>query len=282
MAIKLNTRRYGELIDLYRGKVDLEHKLIRVLHEKSFIDDATRIWRSLRYEQRLNFQLEPTTMVLLKRDIPMLDTISSDRMRHEFELICKEKLPEKVLRRVEELRVLPKIHPGLKGNSWLARKFEEARRLNDTKLPPVELYLAILTYPLTSEGNEQLISRLRLTKSLVRILRDTNNIKTELQSLANPKLSPSSIYYLLHGYSLPAVIATSLACDLPIVRQHIQLFINKLRYIKPAITGDDLQRMGVISGPRIKEVLNLLHKARLDGKVSNKRDEEVLVRKGLV
>ncbi|GAH07753.1 unnamed protein product, partial [marine sediment metagenome] len=45
MAIKLNPSHYGELIDLYEGRDDLKHKLIRVLHEKSFTDDATRIWR---------------------------------------------------------------------------------------------------------------------------------------------------------------------------------------------------------------------------------------------
>ncbi|HUU64504.1 MAG TPA: CCA tRNA nucleotidyltransferase, partial [Dehalococcoidales bacterium] len=90
MAIELNPTHYGELIDLYGGRDDLEHKLIRVLHEKSFTDDATRIWRGLRYEQRLDFQLEPTTLKLLKRDIPMLDTISGDRIRYELECILQE------------------------------------------------------------------------------------------------------------------------------------------------------------------------------------------------
>ncbi|GAH60002.1 unnamed protein product [marine sediment metagenome] len=114
MAIDLNPSRYGELIDLYGGRDDLEHKLIRILHENSFIDDATRIWRGLRYEQRLNFRLEKNTLKLLKRDIPMLDTISGDRIRYELECIFKEERPEKVLRRAEELGVLPKLHPSLR------------------------------------------------------------------------------------------------------------------------------------------------------------------------
>ncbi|MFC2003758.1 polya polymerase, partial [Chloroflexota bacterium] len=50
MAVYLTPDLYGELVDLYGGQDDLEHKLIRVMHEKSFIDDATRIWRALRYE----------------------------------------------------------------------------------------------------------------------------------------------------------------------------------------------------------------------------------------
>ncbi len=89
MAVHLSPSRYGELIDTHGSRNDLEYKLVRILHEKSFIDDATRIWRGLRYEQRLDFQLEKATLKLLKRDIPMLDTISGDRIRYELECILK-------------------------------------------------------------------------------------------------------------------------------------------------------------------------------------------------
>ncbi len=278
MAIELNPSRYGELIDLYSGRDDLEHKLIRILHERSFIDDATRIWRGLRYEQRLNFQLEPNTLQLLKRDIPMLDTISGDRIRYELECILQEEFPERILRRAEELRVLAKLHPSLKGNGWLAEKFGQARQLSSPALPPVGLYLALLVYPLTDEETEHLISYLRLPKSLAQPLRDSISLKAKLQSLADPELTPSRIYHLLHGYSPPAIIANSLASDSPVAHQHIQLFLNKLRYVKLALTGNDLKRMGIAPGPQIKEILNLLHEARLDGKVTSKRGEENLVK----
>jgi tRNA nucleotidyltransferase (CCA-adding enzyme) len=278
MAIELNPDRYGELLDLYGGRNDLEHKLVRVLHEKSFIDDATRIWRALRYEQRLSFQLEPATLELLKRDIHWLDRISGDRVRHELELILKEEYPEKILRRADELGVLVKLHPSLKGNGWLADKFEQARQLSSPDLPSVGLYLVLLAYPLTTEESKQLISYLRLPKLVAQTLRDTISIKTKLQSLANPELTPSGIYSLLYGYSSPAIVANSLAGDSPATRQHLNLFLNKLRYIKPALSGEDLKRMGVAQGPRIKEILNLLHEARLDGKVGSKKDEEGLVK----
>ena len=278
MAIKLNPSHYGELIDLYGGKDDLEHKLIRILHERSFIDDATRIWRGLRYEQRLNFQLEPNTLQLLKRDIPMLDTISGDRIRYELECILQEEFPEKVLHRAEELGVLAKLHPALKGNSWLAEKFEQAHQLSSPNPPPVGLYLALLTYPLTDAENEHLISYLRLPKSLAQTLRDSISIKAKLQSLVDPGLIPSRIYRLLHGYCPPAIMANSFASDSTVARQHIQLFLNKLRYVKSAVTGNDLKRMGIAPGPHIKEILNLLHEARLDGKVTSKRGEADLVK----
>lgn len=277
MAIELNPSRYGELIDRYEGRDDLEHKLIRILHEKSFIDDATRIWRGLRYEQRLNFQLEPTTLKLLKRDIPMLDTISGDRIRYELECILKEERPEKVLRRAEELGVLPKLSPTLKSRGWLAEKFEQARQISFPNPPPIGLYLAILVYPLTNEETEPMISFLRLPKSLAQTLRDTISLKAKLPSLADPELSPSGIYHLLHGYSPQAVTTNSLACDSPMARQHIQLFLDKIRYVKPALTGDDLQKMGITPGPQMKEILNLLHEARLDGKITSKKGEVELV-----
>jgi len=277
MAIYINPSHYGELIDRHGGRDDLEHRLIRILHEKSFTDDATRIWRGLRYEQRLDFQLEPSTLKLLKRDIPMLDTVSGDRIRHELELILTEKYPEKVLRRAEELEVLPKLHPSLKGNGWLAEKFEQVRKLSSPGLPPTGLYLALLAYRLTTQENEQLISRLRLPKSLTQTLRDTNSLKTKLESLADPELSRSSIYRLLHDYSLPAITANSLAGDSSPARQHIHLFLDKLRYVKPSLTGNDLKRMGVASGPDIKEVLELVFEARLDRKITTKQGEEGLV-----
>ena len=173
--------------------------------------------------------------------------------------------------------MLPKLSPTLKGRGWLTEKFKRARQLNFPNPPPVGLYLALLIYPLTNEETEPLISLLRLPKSLAQTLRDTISLKAKLPSLADPELSPGSIYHLLHGYSPQAVTANSLACDSPVAHQHIQLFLTKLRYVKPALTGDDLKRMGIAPGPHIKEILNLLHEARLDGKVTSKKGEVELV-----
>jgi tRNA nucleotidyltransferase (CCA-adding enzyme) len=218
---------------------------------------------------------------LLKRDIDYLDVISGDRIRHELELILKEAYPEKVLYRADELGVLAKLHLALKGDGWLAEKFEQARKLSAPDSPSVGLYLALLTYHLTQEENEELISYLRLPKSVARTLQDTIGIKCRIKSLDNPELPPSNIYSLLHNYSLTAVTANSLASDSPVVRQHLNLFLSKLRYIKPALSGEDLKRMGVVQGPGIKETLNRLLETRLDGKVTSKRDEKYLVEQWL-
>ena len=208
----------------------------------------------------------------------MLDTISGDRIRYELECIFKEKFPEKTLRQAGELGVLAKLHPSLKGNGWLAGRFRQARQLSSPDLASVELYLALLAYPLTNEESKQLISYLRLTKSEAQTLRDTNSLKDKLESLANPELTPSRIYSLLHDYSASAITANESASDSPITRRHLQLFLDKLRYVKPILTGDDLLKMSIAPGPHLKEILNRLHEARLDGKVTSRQDEEALVK----
>ena len=277
MAVELDTDCYGELLDPYGGRDDLEHKLIRVLHEKSFVDDATRIWRGLRYEQRLDFQLEQDTLEMLNRDIPMLDTISGDRIRHELELALKEEFSDKVLRRADELEVLTRLHPSLKGDGWLEERFEQARQLSAPDLPSVGLYMAILAYRLTGDEVEQLITYLRLPKAVAQIIRDTAGIKAEIGSLSVSGLAPSAIYSLLHGRSSTALTANSLATDSAVAAEHIELYSSVLRNVKTALTGEDLKRMGIAEGPRIKEILNLLREARLDGKVSSKSEEEEMV-----
>ena len=273
MAIELTASRYGRLIDVYGGQADLEGKFIRVLHENSFTDDATRIWRAIRYEQRLVFRLEPVTRKLLRRDIPMLDTISGDRIRHELELVLKEERPEKSLRRAGELGVLARLHPSLRGDGWLARKFRQARRLSLDGQPSPELYFALLGYSLNPKEADELIAYLRLSRTLARDLRDTAALKGWLDALEGQGLKPSGIYDLLNGFSPTAIAAARIAAGSATARRHMALYLNKLRQVKLAVTGDDLVKMGFPAGPKLKEILQRLLEARLDGEVKNKECE---------
>lgn len=281
MAVELNPRHFGELLDPHGGRDDLERRLVRVLHEKSFIDDATRIWRALRYEQRLDFQMDPATLKLMKRDIAMLDTVSGDRIRHELELVLQEPLPEKALRRADELEVLTRVHPSLKGNGWLAEKFTRARKISLPEPPPRPLYLALLAYRLTADETGQVIACLRLPGASARALRDTIAIKARVESLSIPGLAPSRIHALLHGYTATAYTASTLATGSPTAAEHIGLFLNVLCHVQPTLTGEDIKKLGVPAGPRIKEILQKLREAKLDGRVSSRRDEEAMVR-GLI
>ena len=275
-AIDLTADRYGQLIDLYGGYADLEKRLIRVLHYKSFIDDATRIWRAIRYEQRFGFHLERKTKQWLIRDIPMLDTISGDRIRHEIELVLKEERPEKVLRRAGELEALARLHPSLKADGWLAAKFQQARRPSENIT--TDVYFALLCYRLTLVEAGQLVAYLNLPRKAVSVIEDTLRLKKNIKVLIEPDIPRSKIYNLLKEYSSVAVIATRLATDSPLIKQRLALYLDRLCHIKPALTGNDLVKMGIQPGPTIKDILQKLLEARLDGKVRSRRGEVGMVK----
>ena len=281
MAIELNPRHFGELLDPFGGRKDTRAGTIRILHDKSFIDDATRIWRAIRYEQRLDFRIEPDTMKLLKKGIPKLAIISGTRIRHEVEYILEEEYPENAFMRADELGVLRKLHPALKGDFWLEETIVLARERYTVEPPSSLLYLALLTYRLTPKEAEQLISYLKLPRLSARVLSDCQAVKALNEELATPGMAPSKIYDLLHGRSLIAIHACQLATDSPVTEENLDLYLNVLRNIQPSLSGKDLKRLGIPEGPEIKEALLMLREAKLDGRISSRKEEEEMV-KGLL
>ena len=127
LAVSLTPNRWGELLDFYGGRKDLDDGVIRVLHSLSFVEDPTRILRAARFEQRFSFRIEPRTEELIGDALDMLNRVSAERVRHELELIVAEEAPERVLCRLAELDVLPALHPALRCDAWLQTKAVELR-----------------------------------------------------------------------------------------------------------------------------------------------------------
>ncbi|MFC2018311.1 CCA tRNA nucleotidyltransferase, partial [Chloroflexota bacterium] len=276
MAIHLNMNSCGKLLDPCNGRDDLENGLIRVLHPKSFIDDATRMFRAIRYEQRFSFKLEVTTEKLLYENLAMLSTISGDRIRHELELVLREDFPEKALHRAAELGILNKIHPSLRSNGWLEDRFRQARAM--VTYPSITLSLSLMLYHLSHEEGEELIGRLRFPKTTARVIGDTLRLKKKLPSLAAPDLSSSAIYRLLEGNSPPSVMASALASDSTLIQQRLHLYLDKLRHVKISLDGEALLAMGVPPGPLLGEILRALKEAKLDQRAKSREEERALVR----
>src|SRR5436305_448830 len=84
----------GELIDPFHGREHLDDRLVRVLHEQSFVDDPTRIFRAARYETRLDFRMDPKTETLALMAAPELARLSGARIREELFAIFEEDDPE--------------------------------------------------------------------------------------------------------------------------------------------------------------------------------------------
>ena len=92
MAIAINPDVWGKLVDPFKGKADLSAKRLRVLHEKSFLDDPTRILRAARFKARLGLKMEAKTLRSLKSavKIKVLDTIKPQRYLKDFNKVLKE------------------------------------------------------------------------------------------------------------------------------------------------------------------------------------------------
>jgi tRNA nucleotidyltransferase (CCA-adding enzyme) len=277
MAVRLDPYQFGELVDPYGGKRDLDQGLIRVLHSRSFEDDPTRIWRTVRYEQRLGFALEKETDEWLRHSVDMISRVSGDRLRHELEHILKEECPEKALCRAEELGALQKLQANLKGNGRLRERFERARRAYPDCQKNSVVYLALLSWRLSEEQIKSFIERLRFSGEAARALRDIPALKLSLPTLESKGLLDSEICRLLDSHQLGAIKAAAIAADPEIVRQRLDLYLDNLRFIVPSLDGDDLQQMGVAPGKKLGRLLRSLKAARVDGRVTTREEEVELV-----
>ena len=129
MAICLNAKRFGALVDEYNGFDDLKKKTIRILHPQSFMDDPTRILRAVRFEQRFHFKIEKETLSRLKSALKAdaVSLVKPPRYFEEFKKILIEENPQLSLKRLCELKALgflgfkkknfTKIFPAIKKNS---------------------------------------------------------------------------------------------------------------------------------------------------------------------
>jgi tRNA nucleotidyltransferase (CCA-adding enzyme) len=115
MALSLSPGSFLELLDPFGGREDLKKGRVRALHEKSFVDDPTRIFRAVRFEQRFRNRIESKTQSWLLKAVRKntLRKVSGERLRNEIKLLFREPVPERAVLRLKELGVLPRLHPSL-------------------------------------------------------------------------------------------------------------------------------------------------------------------------
>lgn len=280
LAIRLNPGRFGELLDFYGGKRDLESGLIRVLHSLSFIDDPTRILRAVRFEQRLGFRIEPRTEELLHQSISLLDRVTGDRIRHEMELLLREPEPELGFARLAELGVLRQLHPALVFDGWAEGAFARLRELLGVRewTPQVNdyvvefAYYGLLTFRMGLGELEALDRRLRVRRETAEYVRLLHQLKGEFAQLAQCQ-KPSEVYRALEGYPRLVLLVAYVAAEDSRVRQLIHQYVHEWAGVRAGVTGHELRQMGVPPGPVYREVLNELLYARLDGRISSDDEE---------
>ncbi|MDD5398416.1 MAG: hypothetical protein PHU70_04965 [Dehalococcoidia bacterium] len=275
MAVCVNGPDRDVLTDLFGGRRDLSQGLVRVLHDKSFQDDATRMMRAMRYEQRLGFKIERSTVRLLKSSLDMLDTISGDRLKNELLLWLNEGHCHKILRRASQLGITGKLHPALKWNRAMSLAFRRAAAPDVVKATP--LYFCLFVHNLNEEELYELLGRLNLTGSRLDLLSNQSlELANRCNDIARPAVKRSKIYSTLHEYDPVAVQTACCYAVNPSLRRNLQLYLDTLRHVKTSLGGNDLLKLGVREGPRLGSILNKLLAARLDGAIRSKSDETKL------
>jgi tRNA nucleotidyltransferase (CCA-adding enzyme) len=285
MAVKLNAGWFPELLDFFGGLQDLRKGKIRILHERSFIDDPTRIFRAVRFEQRFGFHIERHTEYLIKEavNLEMFRKVSGERLRNEIILNLSERAPVKIIRRMNELHQLRFIHPRIRLNAgllhllkstggalnWYRRKFTNAwgpqRWL---------IFFMALIKQLSLDETELLCRRLALSRrDTKKVISCKSSMGRVLGGLSKKVIRPSQIYRLLEGLSQEEVIFIYALARSRRQKQRIFNYLKKLRTIRLKMGGDDLKKLGVAAGPGFRQILDKVLNKKIDGKLRTKKEE---------
>jgi len=286
LAVRLNTNRYGELIDFFNGLRDIKENTIRILHNLSFVEDPTRVLRAVRFEQRFDFHMSRHTQNLIKSAVNMelFNRLTGERMYNELVLMFSETDPVKVLKRMKDLDLLKFIHPGLKGTRELEKLFSAiGETLSwhkllylDVKAEKWFVYFLGLLDRLKDAAVDETLERLSVPARVRDRIRAARSRYHDVLSVIHKEhdLLPSNIYDLLRSLDLEPILLMMAKAKQDTAKKHISLYLTQLRNVKVSLTGDDLKALGLAPGPRYKELLDDLLDAKLDGKVKN-RDQEI-------
>ncbi len=266
MAISLAPDTFGNLIDPTNGYEDLQRRRIRILHDRSFVDDPTRIFRAIRYEQRFGFRMERKTFRLLcqARDDSLLSRLTRDRIKHELWRILQEREPEKALGRLHQLRICQVVAPELRPTpyrlQWLKRlrfwlEWHHQRFLQDSVEREWALLLPLLP---SSEAIASFCQRFQLGE------RRRQDGEMFLRALTRKVTQrPSQWVEWLNPLSLEAVLAIAARRTLPGQDVLWDTYLTNWRFARPDISGEDLKAYGV-QGHAIAIGLKAALAAKLD------------------
>ncbi|HSE59083.1 MAG TPA: CBS domain-containing protein, partial [Nitrospiraceae bacterium] len=290
LAVRLNRRQFGELIDFFGGERDLKGRTIRVLHSLSFVEDPTRVFRAVRFAVRFDFVLSRETRALIQGVVKMdlLRRLSKHRLTDELRLVLSEREPGKALALMDELEVLACLHPDLELTPrlrTLLKTTEEAldwyRLLYlDRPMESWLVYLMAMLQVLPDQAVSEVLKRIELSarqEAAVRAGRfGGHRIFRELGR--RPSVSPAAVHRALSGTADETLVFLMAKSKSEHVRRQLSAYVTTYQRMRPALTGDDLKRMGLKPGPLYRRILSKLLEARLNGVVNNEEDERALVR----
>ncbi len=295
MAIHLNPDHFGTLIDFFNCQNDLKQKTIKVLHNLSFVEDPSRIFRAIRFEKRMEFQISPHTKRLIVNAVNMklFGKTSDPRFLSELKIILSEENPLPAFQRLAEFDLFQFLWPDLRPHNKFDRRFLHVL---------TQAQLAISWFRLLYLENScqnwmvyllAIMSRSRLAELLAfcRRFEETAKIteflldqKERADNAANQlarenHMKNSRIVALLEEMSIEGLLYIMAIARKNQVKKAVSLYVTTLQHIEPHLSGKDLIKMGYKPGPEFKGILAFLKKARLDNLVCDRAEEIDLLNK---
>jgi tRNA nucleotidyltransferase (CCA-adding enzyme) len=273
IAVPLGGPRQGQLAAAEHALEDLAAGRLRVLHERSFIDDPTRLLRLARYQARLGFELEQRTAELVSESLAAgaLESVSRARIGAELRLALGEADAPAALTALCELGVLAAIDPELSFDEALARR-GLALLPDDGRLDLLLMATLLLELAEGEENPElelfELLDGLEFTAGeRDRVMLSALVAGSLVEQLALSR-RPSELHRTLRRQPLEAVaLAGALGAEGSSASAAAADWLGRVRHVRLTITGDDLLAAGVPSGPALGRRLQAALWRKLDGEL---------------
>lgn len=289
LAVRLNGKGFGDVLDFYGGQRDLHDKVIRVLHGLSFVEDPTRVFRAIRFETRFGFHLGKDTAALIAGAVKMnlFHRLSGHRLLEEVKLLFGERDPKQAIKRLADFNLLRFIHAKLSWSDrmdWLLTALDQAvdwyRLLYlDRKMDVWLVYLMGLLELLPERAVKDVLKRFPLSEQeATRIKMVRVGSHKVMRRLASKRpLKPAEVYHLLSGLSDEALLILMAKSKGESVKRQVSAFLTTYQHMKPVLTGADLKALGLKPGPKFKHILDQLLDARLNGEVKTEAEERQFI-----
>jgi tRNA nucleotidyltransferase (CCA-adding enzyme) len=277
LAVVLSGDRYGELVDFFGGRMDIQRLEIRVLHSLSFIDDPTRALRAVRYARRLGFTIAPDTRNLISTALKegVFERLSGQRLRRELEYVLAEPHPTTALELVADLGLLPAICPGLKWSDEVRSYLMEVEgqlawhQIEQLGAPPEPwiLFLGGLALVAGANVSEDLAHRLQLGGPTRDLFLSLSVSVAEINQVSNSGMSLSQQAQVVEQHSTEALLLAMSGLPLQSRRNLASAAVAAVRVQLP-VTGQNLIDEGISVGPHIGRALRMTHDALIDDMIA--------------
>lgn len=276
VAIQLTQDEDWQILDPTDGLTDISHGTIRVLHNKSFVDDPTRIFRAVKYSIRFGFSIDEKTEKLIGNCIKSnyINKISGNRILSEVSQILEENNFKTNIQLLSSLGILSSIHPKLKIGNALLDKLTKLN--NDTKEDKSKL-LTLFFSDINPENIDGICQRLDVNPKTVKMLHDIQTIKQNTKSLSKTKIINSELMMLLDKLDVESISSIQLISKNESLRKNLSNFLDKLRFIKPKIAAKEIISLGIDPGPQIGNLLADIRFAVADGILKTVNEEKQFI-----